>query len=1094
MRKLLLLITALLTLGVSGAWAKVVNVDFTDGIFYQNYQKLTSYTERPASTTWCSCWESNGTPTVSLVAGSAWNILNDTYHATTYTITVPAGYHITGYSITPSALPNGSADLTHTGCAAKSFTVGEPNSIENLYATTVSFSLSDQVTASAFTISVEQDDARDLAFYIYNVAGGYVNGSYGYSGTRSGAAKFKVSQGTGDYADYYNILNCSTGQYVNFTGTANGTTNVLTNADAISENSYWTIKTEAQQYYPGYNFITPKGGSGVSWNFFGGNREGSIIGLWTSTQNGYWKFVIEAPDFGDFAYTLVNARNSLSAASADATSITTIASASLAYSASDTKQQFAFVYSSSGNCYLYNVGTNKFVNKDGSLSEYPSDAISFEESGNWDYPWVIKFDDSHYINIDGYNALTINNYGSGASYGSHDTEYDAGNMFKVLDRVAYDLSAAQAKLTANVTYQIIYNGENSISSVVNGTEIGATLSLPNVLKRGYVNYTFYSDAACTNEITTVPSAGNVTVYVNAVLDASCPITFSTEESPVWYVLQGKPGTTDSKNRNMYADGTAVKASLDGPFTSAHQWAFIGNPFSFKLKNGNGSYVTPSGTSGNNVALDETGADFGLFKNAAGSTNHIAMAVYDGTNQNVLNYHNGSATNMTSYVGTGATFSNGQISGLSSAFFYPYEYYQKAITDYMTMNDVLANMQKAGSLGYPAEDADASEDLLATYVKIYGGQYTAEVFDELLANYPAYLAETDIVRPTEGKAYTIANYAKDGTLRYLYDDSGTIGLTTESGNADKFVCHIKNGKFIFAMNNGKYLIWKGNNQGINDASGEATLSQMIENTTYPLTIQKFSHAGATANVAFGKLQIIGLRSAPSTQSSLIVKTSDDPVRFDHANTSNFFDNDYSSAWIITEVDYYNKVNLTSDGTDAYASIYLPFSVTIPDGITAYAVENQNGTTAHMEAIVTDGTLPKETAAILKKDGQTTNETIYLSPAENSGSFSGTNMLGGTVATTARETLGSGTTYVLGNADGYIGLYPYTGTNLAKGKAYLYITDAGVKTLTFNFGDVDAISSTMMTNDAPEEIYNLSGQRVSKPSRGLYIVNGKKAIVK
>ena len=1083
--------TALLTLGVSGAWAKVVNVDFTDGIFYQNYQKLTSYTERPASTTWCSCWESNGTPTVSLVAGSAWNILNDTYHATTYTITVPAGYHITGYSITPSALPNGSADLTHTGCAAKSFTVGEPNSIENLYVTTVSFSLSDQVTASAFTISVEQDDARDLAFYIYNVAGGYVNGSYGYSGTRSGAAKFKVSQGTGDNAGYYNILNCSTGQYVNFTGTANGTKNVLMNADAISENSYWTIKTEALSYYPGYNFITPKGGSGVSWNFFGGNKEGSIIGLWTSSENGYWKFVIEAPDFGDFAYTLVNDRNSLTTASADATSITTIASASLAYSASDTKQQFAFVYSSSGNCYLYNVGTNKFVNKDGSLSEYPSDAISFEESGNWDYPWVIKFDDSHYINIDGYNALKINNYGSGASYGYHDTEYDAGNMFKVLDRVAYDLSAAQAKLTANVTYQIIYNGENSISSVVNGTEIGATLSLPNVLKRGYVNYTFYSDAACTNEITTVPSAGNVTVYVNAVLDASCPITFSTEESPVWYVLQGKPGTTDSKNRNMYSDGTAVKGSLDGTFTTAHQWAFIGNPFSFKLKNGNGSYVTPSGTSGSNVALDETGADFGLFKNAVGSTNHIAMAVYDGTNQNVLNYHNGSATNMTSYVGTGATFSNGQISGLSSAFFYPYEYYQKAITDYMTMNDVLANMQKAGSLGYPAEDADASEALLATYVKIYGGQYTAEVLAELLANYPAYLEETDIVMPTDGKVYTFMNVHPNGEQYYINSSNGTMSVVSTETTPTQYICHkVTDNQFAFISLDDWYWMVAANKNG---KEGSQAYDQFA-----PLTISQFysnRNDGGTCNSAtpentFGLVEVIGKRTNNSAQNSVMIVTKGGD--FDVSGGA-FFSSSYSSAYKLTEVsDYYNKVNLTSDGTDAYASLYLPFAVTIPAGITAYAITDQNGKYATLNEIVTNGTLPKETAAILKKADQTTNETIYLSPATEAGSYSGGNLLDGTVET---ETLPSGSTYVLGNADGFIGLYPYTGTNLAKGKAYLNIPSS-VKALYFNFGDADAIKSMSdnQTIQGLNEVFDLSGRQVSKPTRGLYIVNGKKVVVK
>ena len=147
------------------------------------------------------------------------------------------------------------------------------------------------------SLSVTEDNPTDLSFYLRNTAGGYVSTSSTYD-----AIKFKVAQGTGDNAAYYTIYDCTAGKYVNFTGTGNGTTNVLTNVDAISESSYWTITKQTASNYSGYNTLTPKGGSGVSWNFFGGNKVGSVIGLWTSSENGYWKFEAEEPDFGDYAY------------------------------------------------------------------------------------------------------------------------------------------------------------------------------------------------------------------------------------------------------------------------------------------------------------------------------------------------------------------------------------------------------------------------------------------------------------------------------------------------------------------------------------------------------------------------------------------------------------------------------------------------------------------------------------------------------------------------------------------------------------------------------------------------------------------------
>ena len=1130
MKKLLLLFCALLCLGGSRAWATDV-IPLTPGGYIKNGDFFQANGTKLGSGYWCArCVTASpipvtldfgnvgqGTPRAGGhgVSSSSGNL--GVTDGETLTIIVPDEYQIVSYTL--NGTPTAACSVTPAGGSTTNWaanTAGAEVSASGINATstTITFGNSEHdgygecLIAATFSITV-QKVSPELSFYlkpqsVSDADGGYLNPNLVGTGKKNGAARVRIAQGTGDKSAYYTLFNLATGKYIGFEGeltTSNHS--LLTHVDEVGDNSYWTINPRSNEgNNSGHNNIIPMGGSGVAWNYYQGFQIGRAIGLWTNTDNAsYWKFIAEVPsDFGDYAYTVATkSRGSIGVSSNEATNLSKIEAGS--YSSSDTKQQFAFVYSDAGYCYLYNVAAGKFVKKDGSLSDAACDDITLTATGSPFYPWLVKFDDSHIFNISS-GTLTWSNYGSGGDY-----YYDGGNMWNISAPTSYDRTTAKGKLAANVTYQIVYGGENSISAV-ESSEIDATLSVPNKLKRGYIeSYKFYSDAACTNEITTVPASGNVTVYVKAELSASCPIEFSTDASPVWYVLEGRVAGWSLYDNNT----TYVKASNEVlPVTTEHKWAFIGNPFEFKLKNGSGKYVKSATSNGGYCTLVDDGTEtvLGLFKNYnGGNTSHIAMANYDGVNQKVINLHNGTgeyySNQMIAYVGTGATFSDGTISGLSSAYFYPYEYYEKAITRYMTANDVYAKMQKAGTVGYPAEDATTSTELLATYVKIYGGTYNATVLDELTTKYPAYLEETDIVLPIEGKAYTIANYANDGTIRYLYNNSGTIDLTTESANADKFVCHIKDGKFIFAMNNGNYLIWKGNGEGPKDASGEASLSEMIENEDYRLTIQKFSHSNATADVAFGKIQIIGLRTAPSTMSSLIVKTSASPVRFDHANTSNFFDGNYSSAWVFTEADYYNKVNLNSDGTNAYASLYLPFSVTIPEGITAYAVTSQNGVTAHMEEIVTDGTLPKNTATILKKAGQTSYASIYLSPAENAGSYEGENKLGGTVDTKTRESLGTGTTYVLANIDGDddgnldgIGLYEYTGTYLAKGKAYLFVAGGGVKALTFDFSDADGINTVQGSGFKVQdsEIYNLAGQRMSRVQKGVNIVNGKKVLVK
>ena len=95
----------------------------------------------------------------------------------------------------------------------------------------------------------------------------------------------------------------------------------------------------------------------------------------------------------------------------------------------------------------------------------------------------------------------------------------------------------------------------------------------------------------------------------------------------------------------------------------------------------------------------------------------------------------------------------------------------------------------------------------------------------------------------------------------------------------------------------------------------------------------------------------------------------------------------------------------------------------------------------------------------------------------------------------------TTAVAANA-GYIlssGIFqPSSGGTLPAGKAYLAIAVSSARTLEMSFdeSDVTAISEVTNTNrtNNTNEYFDLQGRKVAQPTKGLYILNGKKYIVK
>ena len=134
----------------------------------------------------------------------------------------------------------------------------------------------------------------------------------------------------------------------------------------------------------------------------------------------------------------------------------------------------------------------------------------------------------------------------------------------------------------------------------------------------------------------------------------------------------------------------------------------------------------------------------------------------------------------------------------------------------------------------------------------------------------------------------------------------------------------------------------------------------------------------------------------------------------------------------------------------------------------------------------GTVKGGTGLLLKGEA---GATITLKSSDSSNTLDDSNKLMGTMAPT----------YVADNK--YYGLkgkefVKVNAGTVPAGKALLpaNLVGSGVKALSFKFDGADGISEIMSNgeNEKMSAIYDLSGRRVVKPRKGLYIVNGKKVV--
>lgn len=386
-----------------------------------------------------------------------------------------------------------------------------------------------------------------------------------------------------------------------------------------------------------------------------------------------------------------------------------------------------------------------------------------------------------------------------------------------------------------------------------------------------------------------------------------------------------------------------------------------------------------------------------------------------------------------------------------------------------------------------------------------GQYTAHVASVTNADLVAKNAEvTDYINDASGFEKTNSgvqlyinyyntqffpftlNMPEAGKL-YRFKGKKSKKYMASSSSRDKMVLNEANGietVFKLVQDGGNYkLLNCGNGYFITNTHDASALKANANTITF----------NASESSSLGYYTIKTSYSSPYIY---------DDVNETEVDRHSSYDANYCD-WTIEEVTY---LPVPINTTVGFGTLYSPVDLKGVCGDYAqderlefyYGVKEENvGGNDKLRLTKLTGDIPAETGFIVKYKGGVDEATgcVFMKIADSAPKLTEeTNQLKGTLETVAKPT--SGTVYTLQYLNNTLGLYKYTATNLKAGKAYYLLADGAAVPMGFVFdfeGQTTGVESIEVNADN-QVIYDLSGRRVAKAGKGLYIINGKKVLVK
>lgn len=204
-----------------------------------------------------------------------------------------------------------------------------------------------------------------------------------------------------------------------------------------------------------------------------------------------------------------------------------------------------------------------------------------------------------------------------------------------------------------------------------------------------------------------------------------------------------------------------------------------------------------------------------------------------------------------------------------------------------------------------------------------------------------------------------------------------------------------------------------------------------------------------------------------------------VTFDHFSLTKL------PAEVIT-ADYSYTLNI---GSSLFSTVCLPVATELPEGLKAYYLTSIDEAANEMNLTLIEGNVvPAETGVVI--NATKAGSYILRETSEAADACTG-NLLYGTL--TEESSSDEQTCFSLGENNGYVGFYPYTGARLQANRAYYFGNNADVYYLTLSDTGLSTSIEGVATEGAENGgVYDLFGRRVNKVGKGIYIINGKKVI--
>ena len=335
---------------------------------------------------------------------------------------------------------------------------------------------------------------------------------------------------------------------------------------------------------------------------------------------------------------------------------------------------------------------------------------------------------------------------------------------------------------------------------------------------------------------------------------------------------------------------------------------------------------------------------------------------------------------------------------------------------------------------------------------------------LTAKWNTQLANPDsreINRPIQGKFYRLKNVASG---RYMnVEDASSVVVTDAGNNLPSTIFYLGENNTMLSYSVGQYLDCGNKNLAAVGTSHNGEFAA--------------ARSGAKPNTIMYKNNGAWTFGNRGNEVS-IDKGNDKPG----ANTVGY-------DWTLEEIETL-PVTITAAG---YATLYAPVALKIPGGVKVYiAGVNNEKTKLVLQEI--NNVIPKNTGVILEGAKGTYDFEVVADVDPIVG-----NELTGSYAKSEKNPAAN--VFTLQNGASGVGFYLFKGYNADNKTTYIngfrswleLPKNSQVQSFRFEFGSTTDIENLLNTQDS-DAIYDLYGRRVEKAGKGIYIVNGKKVVIK